>query len=713
MTVPDPLVSLAVAESSGTTRVKDGHDDGVHVVLFSGGRGSSVLSRELIRHPRVKLTIAINGYDDGASTGEVRRFLGDSLGPSDFRKNASRLATELQTCDAELIALLDRRLPVGCSRAEGVEAIHVLSGQPGRPSTDWLAELSARAAKLNESDDRALARCLTRFEAELGRSAYGFDFSDCALGNLAFAGCFLEADRDFNAAVADYCALLGLPKDVILNVTDGANAFLVALDDEQRLLTTEAEIVGGTRRHHITDIFLLDRAPTQSEQLWLASAPPEAIRQFIEQRSVSPVANGELLNRIARADVIIYAPGTQHSSLFPSYLAPGLGDAIGRNLTAIKVLITNLREDVEIADSSAVDLMERAVYYLKERNTRSIPTPCLITHYLLNDRERGVDDKPYVPLGRLESLEDPRLVRIGNYEEGSSGYHDASKVLTPFIETALRKEERSRIAVWLLDSQSLNTITQTILEAHRGGLAQLPFDITVFYCHRETLPASFAAALPFAVRNVATDGVADADAFHRTIATGEFDYVILFDSSGMYRGEDILNLASFLTNRRFDAVWGSRRLSVTDIRESYKLRYHHNVVLGAVSYVGSHLLSLAYLMRYGRYVSDTLSSARAVRSSLLLSAGFDLKHPAFNQLLLSRLLADRAYLIETPVQFFPLAPAKARRTTVWGGLRALVTAMRKRAAPPMSPTDQAGDVARVSRSATPARTNPPSAEGAA
>ena len=39
--------------------------------------------------PDVALTIAINGYDDGASTGEVRRFLGDSLGPSDFRKNAS------------------------------------------------------------------------------------------------------------------------------------------------------------------------------------------------------------------------------------------------------------------------------------------------------------------------------------------------------------------------------------------------------------------------------------------------------------------------------------------------------------------------------------------------------------------------------------------------------------------------------------------------
>ena len=40
-----------------------------------------------------------------------------------------------------------------------------------------------------------------------------------------------------------------------------------------------------------------------------------------------------------------------------------------------------------------------------------------------------------------------------------------------------------------------------------------------------------------------------------------------------------------------------------------------NAVLGAVSYAGSHVLSLAYLVLYGRYVSDTLSAVRAVRAA--------------------------------------------------------------------------------------------------
>src|SRR5512147_2968245 len=96
------------------------------VVVFSGGRGSSVLSRELITHPDIALTLAINGYDDGMSTGEVRRFLGDALGPSDFRKNASHLAKGMRTCPDDTVALLDRRLPNGCTRDQALETFHAI-----------------------------------------------------------------------------------------------------------------------------------------------------------------------------------------------------------------------------------------------------------------------------------------------------------------------------------------------------------------------------------------------------------------------------------------------------------------------------------------------------------------------------------------------------------------------------------------------------------
>ncbi|MEK7832795.1 MAG: hypothetical protein AAB401_17005, partial [Acidobacteriota bacterium] len=225
------------------------------VVLFSGGRGSRVLSRQLINHPRVKLTLAVNGYDDGASTGEVRRFLGDSLGPSDFRKNASRMAHELKTCQQELIDLLDVRSPVECSTEEGLTLLRLLSGQTVTATAAWQAELFETLSKVDEATRQLLGDRLRRFEQELLGGTRSFAFADCALGNIAFAGCFLEVGRSFNAAITDYCALLGLPEGLIENVTDGENACLAALNLENQLLATEAEIVSANRRNHIKDIY--------------------------------------------------------------------------------------------------------------------------------------------------------------------------------------------------------------------------------------------------------------------------------------------------------------------------------------------------------------------------------------------------------------------------------------------------------------------------
>src|SRR5437870_7766303 len=162
--------------------------DAVRVVLFSGGRGSGVLSKQLVKDPHIRLTLAINGYDDGASTGEVRRFLGASLGPSDFRKNASRLALELATCPPSLVEMLDARLPDGLSRDQS------------------LAMIRHRAAGVEPVGDRIEA-----FIHELESTGRPFNFNDCRVGNLVFAGSFLVSGRRFNQAIDDYCALVGLP----------------------------------------------------------------------------------------------------------------------------------------------------------------------------------------------------------------------------------------------------------------------------------------------------------------------------------------------------------------------------------------------------------------------------------------------------------------------------------------------------------------------
>lgn len=648
-------------------------------MLFSGGRGSGALTTQLVSNPRVDLVVAINGYDDGASTGEVRRFLGDALGPSDFRKNASRLARVLATAPPPLVDLLDLRLSDDLHDASTASRLaHVVaSGETDDPRLEAIARLSTT---LEAPPRRLLQQRLACFAGELARGERPFRFADTSVGNLVFAGGYLLADRQFNPAVDDYCGLLGLPPALVENVTAGGDAHLVAIDADGRLLGSEEEIVDAKRHNRIQDIYLLAARLSAADLQDLRRLTPEALARGLAGREAQITLNPRLARALAVADLIIYAPGTQHSSLFPSYLTPGLSQAIAANLKAIKLLVTNIQADAEITGSSAVDIIERAVYYLKEKGRLAIPTPCLITHYLLNDPRQAESDTPYVPLGRLDSLEDPRLVRVGNYEDGVTGRHDAAKILGPFVDAFVdRWEAVQRVAVYLHDASSTTKVVQSILEMVRGGIRDLPVEIAIFHDGPGPLEPSFVTSVGFPVTHLAGD-VRQQDRQLRTaLQTSPFDYVVLFESSGMYNGEDIANLASHLSLGRLDAVWGSRRLSVNDIHESYRLNYRHRTLLGAVSYMGSHALSLLYLGLYGRYVSDTLSAARVVRTADVLRVPCGLNDKLVNQHLLSVLLRRKAEMFEVPVQFFSMAPDRVKRTTPLEGLRAAATVLKARA----------------------------------
>ena len=642
------------------------------MVLFSGGRGSGALSSQLVANPQIALTIAINGYDDGASTGEVRRFLGDCLGPSDFRKNASRLARALGTAPAALIDLLDLRLDDDLKdRATASKLTAAVAGE--QPFDPRLGKAVGFATSLSQAVRSAVAVRLQRFAQELAASRAPFDFADCSVGNLVFAGGFLLADRQFNPAVDDYVGLLGLPAGTIENVTDGVNAHLVAIDADGKLLGSEEDIVDANRRNRIDDIYLLNRrlTPLDTEEFGRLARPDLA--RALDQRTAGVRLNPRLATAIEEADLIIYAPGTQHSSLFPSYLTTGLSEALARNLTAVKLLITNIQVDAEITGSSAVDIIDRAVFYLKEKGAlASIATPCLITHYLVNDPQGTANETPYVPLGTLESLEDPRLVRVANYEEGMTGRHDASKILGPFVESFLaRWNVTKKVAICLYDADTTTKVVQSILEMLRAGIRDLPLDLTILHDGPADLDPRFVGDLGCAVRRLEGNEVERDAALRRALEQQAFDYVMLFESSGMYNGEDAANLASHLTSGRLDAIWGSRRLSVRDIQASYRLRYRHRALLGAVSYAGSHVLSLLYLALYGRYVSDTLSAARAVRVGDALRVPVPLTDKLANQHLLSLLLRRKAEMFEVPVQFFAISPDQVRRTSAWDGLRAI------------------------------------------
>ncbi|MEU1726675.1 2-phospho-L-lactate transferase CofD family protein [Nonomuraea sp. NPDC005692] len=334
----------------------------VSVALFGGGRGGAGIARALLRTPGTSLSLLVNGYDNGLSTGALRRWLPGMLGPSDFRKN---LLLHLDPGDPRH-TLLERRLPPGTTPAGLDELIDDVAA----------AGPAGAARELRVVADRLAAR------------PGGLDLADCALGNLVFAGAYLRLGEDFNAAVRACASTFGSPVR-LLNVTGGENAFLVALKQDGRVLADEADIVAPQDGVAITGLFLLPEPLSAADRAALAGHPAERVRELLARRSAEVTPNPEALRALGGADLIVYGPGTPHSSLLPSYLTPGLAEAVSGSRAAARVFVVNVGGDHDVQGLTATDLVDRTLAYLDDPGNER----ATITH-VLSGRGAGA---PAVP----------------------------------------------------------------------------------------------------------------------------------------------------------------------------------------------------------------------------------------------------------------------------------------------------------------------------
>ncbi|WP_169983718.1 2-phospho-L-lactate transferase CofD family protein [Microbispora sp. H10836] len=393
----------------------------VAVTMFSGGRGAASIARGMLGTPGVGLSLVVNGYDNGLSTGALRRYLPGMLGPSDFRKNLLLHLDPADPAQAALAAVVEHRLPAGTTPAGLTAVIEAIALRRGP------------FAALPEAAREALTADLRVFARRLAAHPHGLDLADCALGNLVFAGAYLRLGRDFNAAVDACVRTFGSPVR-LLNVTDGENAFLAALRRDGSLLADEADIVAPQDPGTITDLFLLREPVGARRRAELEALPPEWTREILGRERAEVTPNPRALEAIRDADLVVYGPGTPHSSLLPSYLTPGVADAVARSRAAAKVFVVNTREDHDIRGLTAPDLVDRTLAYLGDpRNRRR-----LVTH-VLSHRTPG-PDAPAVPEEILDRGEwaGARWVTAVMEHPGRPGVHHAERTAEALL--AIRDE---------------------------------------------------------------------------------------------------------------------------------------------------------------------------------------------------------------------------------------------------------------------------------
>jgi 2-phospho-L-lactate transferase/gluconeogenesis factor (CofD/UPF0052 family) len=641
------------------------------VVVFAGGRGATTILTSLARTRNVQLTVVVNAYDAGLSTGRVRRAMPGMLGPSDLRKTAGTLVGAVGTDDERnLASLLEMRLP---ERYEtDTPRDHVAEAQFSAILSGRLDELDGEllllVKRLSLERWSTLRQHLTAFQKFLASTDKPFVYDDLAIGNVVLAGLFV--DSDFNRSVESYQDFLGLSEQRILNVTEGEDLWLTARAGDY-VCPDEGTLVSDDPPAPISDLYLLPRA-AQHEIFgdlkdWHLSASDAAA---LEGAEILPLINPRVADAIGHADVIVYGPGTQHSSLFPTYLTIGLGEAVRGNTAAEKIFVANITRDQDQHPAENVaDILEKFRYFMSRRDQIELAVGDLITSVLTDP-----DDAEC-----LRSLDTSIRTRSAVWSD-PSGRHSGSAVKEE-ISSVVRRRSGEHLPG---DSGLLSVIVPVLDEAPRIGqvLQQLRYiDLGFDDLVHEIVVVdggSTDGTLKILrdepdIRVIEAKCRGRGEAIHLGLAHARGEYVVAFHGDGEY---DVASIAEVVFELRKDSqgvVLASRTLGGSSASHRLRAVYGNNRLLYVLSHWGGVLVTLLLMIKLDRIVSDPLSGVRGARRDVFRLLDNHGRSLDYEVTWLKRAVESGHRVTEVSVDYIPRSWRDGKKTSISDGLRALVS----------------------------------------
>jgi 2-phospho-L-lactate transferase/gluconeogenesis factor (CofD/UPF0052 family)/GTP:adenosylcobinamide-phosphate guanylyltransferase len=472
----------------------------IQTVIFSGGRGTRNLIEGIQRFNRsddhrfvFKTSVIVNAYDNGLSTGRIREMF-DVLGPSDPRKVLSALIDD-RTADAGAIReFFDSRF---CEEDhDATEAPAIIDAiADGKEDTMPSFKKIQVYKRLPDGFRRLVRKGLERYRTKVRSEGMTVDYVDFSFANVFMAGLMGERGN-LQAALTAISQTIPLSGEILVNST--SSLYLYALREhrvgQESPLLDEAEIVSRRSTARIQGLFLLNRPLSQAQREDLTHLSIGEIQEELQRLSghVQVNAQPEVLERIGQADIIVFGPGTQYSSLYPTYLTRGLPEAIRKNTGARKVLVTNIGQDFDISDFTACDLYRETIRYLSANLKVPVDPTSLVNQVLINQPRECGDDasnhtryvlpclsgfghhqphQPGVKDGFMRFSTDtgagmPLQIWYGDFEHPAQpGKHCPEKLVEVLTEVVTRNPSRlDSLNVQLTRGAILFDIDQTLLD---------------------------------------------------------------------------------------------------------------------------------------------------------------------------------------------------------------------------------------------------------
>lgn len=650
------------------------------VCIFSGGRGASTIISELVQFEHLELTVLLNAYDDGLSTGYLRKLVPGMLGPSDIRKTFTTILKSSNSApNITLAEMLEYRIGSEDSRGHSWnipendrENSKFLGGESFL--SYYFDELPMRVARKLDRWLGIAIDYLIGLEVEQGLKV---SFLDLSLGNLFFVGTYLDSNRNFNKAIEAWSESFLVGAN-ILNITEGDNRVLVGLKEDGSILVSEAAIVS----QHATDsklfrVFLLKDYLPDSLIRKLADSSFDEIQKFFDQVESLPNINSEALNSIRQAQMIVYGPGTQHSSLLPSYLTLGLSDTIAENRTAKKVFISNVGFDYDIVGYDFDTLIDRVVSYMKIGSKQKNPTFSindLITHSIVSaSSDLKLSSNP-----SLNSRNPNFEISMAKWNQDKYS-HDGKKVAHGLVtiasldSTLFENESLNSLSIIVPVLDEIRTVEKVLNEILTFDWLSEGFAAQIIVVDGGSMDGTWEVVHKLAGVQAIQDPTkrGRGSAIRLGISHAKGDLLITFPADGEYSVDAILDIARVLSQKNLDIVFGSRSTMCSNTDDRLRQIYGGNSREYYLSKWGGFALSSLAALKFRRWISDPLTSVKGFRN--IEQVGLSLRGNSLDwdtQIIVDSWKLGKS-IVEVPVDYAPRTARQGKKTTVLKGLKAL------------------------------------------
>ncbi len=645
----------------------------INFVIFTGGSGNLELARNLYklnkRTKNISVNFIINGYDDGKSTGFLRKLIPGMLGPSDFRKNCSNLLEANNQSEKILKKIIEFRIKNFGIYNKLIKKLEKKDKYPFNfiDHLPWNKYLN-------------FIELMKIFNGYLKKQKFNRkEFLDISLGNIIFTAIFLKK-KNFNLTIKCFLKFFEIDHN-LHNVTDGKNLFLCALATNGSFLKDEVSIIENKKKEKIKEIFLIKEKLSKNQIQYLNKF--KTLKQKIQHLNKikhTPNLNVDLKQVLKKADVIIYGPGTQNSSLLPSYLTKNLNKYLVKS-KAKKIFISNIIKDKDIVHETTSSIIESFFYYMN-KGKKIINKNKLIDYFFLHKRDlndiNNINEKAY--------LNDDLKIkeRIFKFDwEKSSGVHFSNLIVSQIFKIMKMQSffEKNRfyqsVSIIMPCLNEKKRLPKVLNQISNFKLDNLNLSTELIFVDGGSSDGSLKVAKKFKnLKIYALKNKKRGECIDFGIKNSKGDIIVIFPTDGEYSVSDIPQLIDNIYLKKSDVVFGSRLIKNLDPSKMIKKVYGNNLFLYYISKFGGIGISAITLILYNRFLADPLTTFKCFNSRVVKNLNIKAKGVNYDLEQFLKLYENRVYVDEQPVNYKARSYKDGKKTNFLDGLSCIFTLLK-------------------------------------